>query len=171
MKRVSLFVLAATLIISGHHAIGGEKQSSDKQVRVNVSIWEGDPLGSEEEGTLKRVAQPTLVTLDGRHSSFMIGGEIVVPDGRKKVRFADHGVKMEVSPVLVDDGKIELTLTLSNTTLDKNTERRIQLHSESTQAIETVKQGEVVKLRLINRPGDKQLWAEVSAQEVTNASD
>jgi Flp pilus assembly secretin CpaC len=133
-----------------------------------VSVWEGDPLGNQGEGTLKRVAQPTLVTFDGRPSSFAIGGEIVVPAGRKKVGFADLGLKMEATANLGDDGKIQLTLTLSCTTLDKNSERRIQLHTEITQTIATVKQGEVVKVRLANQPADKQVWAEVSAKVLTN---
>ncbi len=66
----------------------------------------------------------------------------------------------------VKRGTIRLDLTLSNTTVGKRTKERIELNSESTRIIATVKLGEVVKLRWGKGTADKQTWAELSVEEI-----
>ena len=75
-------------------------------------------------------------------------------------------VAVRKSQIARQNGKIRIDIKLSNTTIGERTEDRIQLHSESTRTMTTVRLGEVVKLRLGKGSAEKQTWAELSVEEV-----
>jgi hypothetical protein len=111
------------------------------------------------------LAEPRLITLENRPFSFVAGGELPLRDG-KSVKFQPFGRMIEGKADAVKDGKVRLDITLSNTTIGERIEDRIQLHSESTRTITTVRLGEVVKLRWGKGGTEKQTWAELSVEEV-----
>jgi Flp pilus assembly secretin CpaC len=166
MRWSIVVAFAAALLFSSHSSAGGDKASSGKKFLFSLRVLEGDPLGSVEAGTLKILAEPNIVTLDGRSFSFRSGGELTVPDGPKAIEFVEFGRKIEGKPSAAKDGKIRLDITLSNTTIGKKSKDRIELNTESTRTITTVKRGEIVKLRWGKGKADKQTWAELSVQEI-----
>src|SRR6266705_3059258 len=89
---------AAAMLVGGHSTAEGDKSSPGKQLRINVRVFEGDPLGSQEAGTLKVLSEPRLVTLENRPFSFFSGSEMVVPDGSKGVQFIEVGRMIKGKP-------------------------------------------------------------------------
>jgi hypothetical protein len=159
------FAAAAAMPVGSQSTAGGEQPPPGKQLLFNVRVFEGDPLGSREAGTLKVLAEPRLVTLENHPFSFASGGEIPVRDGQA-VQFHSFGRRIEGKPGAVKEGKLRLEITLSNTTIGERTENRIQLHTESTRTITTVRLGEVMKLRWGKGSADRQAWVELSVEEV-----
>src|SRR4051794_17574876 len=162
MKKLIPLAFAAALLVVGHSPAGGDKPSSAKQLQFTLDVFEGDPLGSREQGTLKLLASPRIVTLENKPFTFISGGEIAIPNGPQGVQFERTGLTLEGTPGAVKDGKIGLDLKLSNTTVGKETEDQIQLSTETTRMITTVKLGEVVKLRWGKGSADNQRWVELS---------
>ena len=165
MRWSIAFVFAAAMLVSSQITAGGDKSPSSKQLLFNVRVFEGDPLGSREAGTLKVSAEPRLVTHENRPFSFMSGGEIAVNDG-EGVQLVQVGRMIVGKPGAVKDGKVRLDITLSNTTFGQGNEGRTQLQTESTRTITTIRLGEVLKLRWDKGSADKQAWAELSVEEV-----
>jgi hypothetical protein len=165
MRWSITLVLTAAMLVGRQPTAGGDQPPPGKQLQFNVRVLEGDPLGSREAGTLKVLAEPRLITLENRPFSFVSGGELPVTDG-ESVQFQSFGRMIEGKPGAVKDGKVRLDITLSSTTIGERTKDRIQLHSESTRTITTVRLGEVVKLRWGKGGTEKQTWAELSVVEV-----
>jgi hypothetical protein len=165
MKWSITLAVAATMFVGSQVAPGGDKLSTGKQLQFNLLVLEGDPLGSREAGTLKVIAEPRLVTLENRPFSFLSGGEIAVNDGGS-VQFVEFGRMIKGKAGTVKDGKVRLDLTLSNTTVGERTEERIQLHTDTSRTITTVRLGEIVKLRWGKGSADRQTWAELSVEEI-----
>ena len=159
MRWSITLAFAAAMLVGDHSQAGGDKSLPIKQFLFKLRVYEGDPLGSVEAGTLKLLAEPTLVTLENGSITFAYGGgEPAIPAGFKDMKFDQMGRMIKGTPVAVKDGKIRLDITLSNTTVGKGTEKHIQLNTESTRTITTVKPGEVVKLRWGKGSADKQVW-------------
>jgi hypothetical protein len=161
----SMTLAAAVLFVGGQGVPGGDHTSSMKQLQFNLRVFEGDPLGSREAGTLKVVAEPRLITLEKGSFSFVSGGEVAVT-GIDGVQFVQSGRVLEGKPEAVKDGKIRLDITLSNTTVGKRTQEHIQLDTETSRTITTVRLGEVVKFRWGKGSADKQAWVELSVAEI-----
>ena len=69
----------------------------------------------EEDGTLKTLASPNLVAVNGEKASFLAGGEIPIPviqagTGTSSINiiFKEYGVKLDFSPTVIDSGIINL---------------------------------------------------------------
>jgi hypothetical protein len=165
MRRSIALTLVGVIFACGLSTAGGDRPAPAKQLQFNLVVYEGDPLGSREAGTLKVVAEPRLVTLENRPFAFLHGGEIAVPDSAKAVQFVEFGRRIDGKPGVVEDGKVRLDITLSNTTVGEGTEERRQFHTESTRTLTTVRLGEVLKLRWGKGNADKQAWVELSVVE------
>jgi pilus assembly protein CpaC len=65
-----------------------------------------------EEELLKILAEPTLVTTNGRPASMLSGGEfpVLVPQslGVVSIEWRDFGVRMEAVPIILGDGRVRL---------------------------------------------------------------
>jgi hypothetical protein len=136
-----------------------------KQILINLSVFQGDPLGSKADGTLKCLAQPRLVTLEGREFQLQLGGEqaVELPSG---VKFVAFGRRVRGTPARVKEGKVEIDLTLEEITPVSPSGERVQLRTEATRTIGTFKLGEVVKLKWGKTKEGDQVWAEVSVEEL-----
>jgi RNA polymerase sigma factor (sigma-70 family) len=115
-----------------------------KQVQISITIFQGDPHGSREAGTLKALAEPTLVTEDGCPCSFMAGGvEVVYPGDPRKTKgipVCEAGRSIRITPTLgKENGTVFLDVTMEDSKLTEH------LHAVADHLIGTIKLGEVVK--------------------------
>jgi pilus assembly protein CpaC len=66
----------------------------------------------EQKKLARRLAEPNLTTLSGQKASFLAGGEFPIPiseeDGKVTVEFKSFGVRLDFTPVVLDDGLINL---------------------------------------------------------------
>ena len=79
--------------------------------RVEFQITE--PISEEE--LLKILAEPILVTTNGRPATIHSGGQfpILVPQafGTLSIEYRDFGVRMEAVPIILGDGRVRLEVT------------------------------------------------------------
>lgn len=66
----------------------------------------------EQKKLARRLAEPNLTALSGESASFHAGGEFPIPisqdDGKIQIEFKEFGVKLDFTPVVLDDGLINL---------------------------------------------------------------
>lgn len=71
---------------------------------------------SKENGLVKILAEPTLLTLTGQQAQFLSGGEFPIPvsggDGEVTVEFKEFGVGLKFLPVVLDSGRINMKLNV-----------------------------------------------------------
>ena len=101
----------------------------------------------KEEELLKILAEPTLVTTNGRPAVMLSGGEfpIVVPQtlGTVSIEWREFGVRMEAVPVILGAGRLRLevmpevserdfanALTINGTTVPALTQRKVNTQVE-----------------------------------------
>lgn len=69
----------------------------------------------EGNGFARTLAQPTLVAQSGRSADFLAGGEFPVPVpqalGQTTIQYKPFGIRLEVSPTVLAENRIALTLT------------------------------------------------------------
>ena len=74
------------------------------------------------EGHARVLSSPDLVTLPGSNATFLVGGQIPVPQsnglGTVAVVYKDFGVKLDVTPTLLGDGSIETKINPEISNLD-----------------------------------------------------
>lgn len=69
----------------------------------------------EQKGLGRRLAEPNLTALSGEKASFLAGGEVPIPvaqddRGRVTVTYKEYGVRLNFTPVVLDNGLINLKL-------------------------------------------------------------
>ncbi len=163
MRGSIALVFVAAMIVGNQGAAAEVKPLPPKQLQFTVRIFEGDPLGSPQAGTLKVLADTRVTTIENRPMSVVSGQEILVPDVRKPVQL---GRMLEVIPGLVKDGMLCLDMTLSSTTAGEKKNGRAQFHAQTTRTITTIKLGEVLKVRWGDGGAAKQSWVELSVDKV-----
>jgi len=98
-----------------------------------LSLFAFDPklnLGAflkalESQSILQTLAEPNLVTTNGKEASFLVGGEFPVPvvqggsgAGAVTVQFREFGIRLKFTPVLTDHRTIKMHLAQEVSTLD-----------------------------------------------------
>jgi pilus assembly protein CpaC len=98
-----------------------------------LSLFAFDPklnLGAflkalESQSILQTLAEPNLVTTNGKEASFLVGGEFPVPvvqggsgAGAVTVQFREFGIRLKFTPVLTDHKTIKMHLNQEVSTLD-----------------------------------------------------
>ncbi|MDA9319494.1 type IV pilus secretin PilQ [Candidatus Thioglobus sp.] len=81
-----------------------------------------DLKASETKGITKILSNPRVFTLDGQKAEIKQVDEIpytVIEDGVATLAFKDAGITLEVTPVLVGDGNIILTVAVTKSTADQ----------------------------------------------------
>lgn len=104
--------------------------------RAPVGVLKGGPikrlsnLGAaiealETGNRAKMLTAPDLVTQDNRKATMLVGGEIPVPVPQTSsgqtvivIQYKEYGVKLEVTPRIVDEDRVNLTLEPEVSTLD-----------------------------------------------------
>lgn len=68
----------------------------------------------EQRGLARRLAEPNLIALSGQTASFLAGGEVPVPtvrqSGEVAVEYKEYGIQLEFTPVVLENGLINLRL-------------------------------------------------------------
>ncbi|MBM6583661.1 type II and III secretion system protein family protein [Microvirga sp. BT689] len=68
----------------------------------------------EEKGLARRLAEPNLIALSGEKASFLAGGEVPIPVAAENdtitVTYKEYGVRLNFTPVVLDNGLINLKL-------------------------------------------------------------
>jgi hypothetical protein len=123
---------------------------------INVSVRQGDPHGSRAAGTLKVLAEPTLVTRAGHEASYSSGGTAQV-DGES----VELGNKLRVFADAAAEG-VRVKLSLEHTVLLEAAEATTRLRTDRALYSRKVKPGEVLKLDW-GRPSE-QMWVELSVE-------
>lgn len=79
----------------------------------------------QAEGVLQILAEPNLVTTNGKEASFLVGGEFPVPilqggsnAGAVTVQFREFGIRLTFNPQVVENGNIKLYVKPEVNTLD-----------------------------------------------------
>jgi pilus assembly protein CpaC len=69
----------------------------------------------KQNGLLKILAEPTLITLSGQQANFLAGGEIPIPVpgglGTVGIQYKPFGVGLGFTPTVLSSGKIHMTVT------------------------------------------------------------
>jgi len=67
---------------------------------------------AERNGLAATLAQPNLTTVSGETAEFLAGGQFPIPiadaDGAVTIEFRDYGVKLQYTPTVMADGRINL---------------------------------------------------------------
>ena len=163
------FRLAAIgfLFVGGGAAIGGEAPGAIRQLMFKAHVYQGDPLGSVQAGTIKALSEPILVTVENRPFSLHLGDDVPISTGSGK-EMIESGYSITGTPRFVKGDKLRLDLVVKNSTITENANDFVEVQSESTRTISTVKEGEVVRVR-IGKPGTdtgEQLWVELTYELV-----
>lgn len=76
----------------------------------------------QQRGEAKLLAHPTLVTTDGGKASFLAGGEVPIPIqqalGQTTIMWKEFGVRLEVAPTRLPDGRIRMAVKPEVSSLD-----------------------------------------------------
>ena len=104
--------------------ISGALSSSD----LNMLMMAGNSLAMlrmlQTEGSLRELAEPNLIAMDGQEASFLAGGEFPVPmvqGGEKNtvsIIFKEYGVRLNFKPTIIDEDHIRLELEPEVSTID-----------------------------------------------------
>jgi pilus assembly protein CpaC len=99
-------------------AIDYASLSGDRHVQGVIKALETD-------GTIKTLASPNLVAVNGEKAKFLSGGEIPIPvvqsgsgDNSISVVFKEYGVKLDFEPTVIDSGIINLRVVPEVSTPD-----------------------------------------------------
>jgi len=111
----------------------GVASNSTFNITQALSLFAFDPklnLGAflqalENETILQTLAEPNLVTTNGKEASFLVGGEFPVPvvqggsgAGAVTIQFREFGIRLKFLPILTDHKTIKIHLNQEVSTLD-----------------------------------------------------
>ncbi len=103
----------------------------------------------ERKNLARRLAEPNLTTLSGEPASFHAGGEVPIPvqgaDGEVTVTFKEFGVKLDFTPTVLENSKINLRLAPEVSEVDVT--RSVTTNGISVPGFATRKAETVVELR------------------------
>jgi pilus assembly protein CpaC len=112
---------------------GTAPQQNVLSVASALNIFAFDPklnLGAflsalQTEDILQILAEPNLVTTNGKEAYFLVGGEFPVPvlqgggnAGAVTIQFKEFGIRLRFTPVITGNGTIKLHLAQEVSTLD-----------------------------------------------------
>jgi Flp pilus assembly secretin CpaC len=132
------------------------------QFQFDMRICEGDPDGSREAGTLKVLANPTLVTLDNRTADFFVGGELAALSPEGAVQFVEFGTQVSVLARSVDDTWVHLDMKLEKTDRTDDPDPSVlKVAGHTSRTVGKFKLGEPVRM-LLDKGNGKKLWCDVT---------
>jgi len=115
---------------SGVGSIGGSSaatallQDTIGPTNIDVRI---DAL--EENGTIRTLAEPNLISMSGETASFLAGGEFPIPisgqNGEVTITYRQFGIGLSFTPTVLDDGLINLKVKPEVSQLDPTNSVRV----------------------------------------------
>ncbi len=112
---------------------GGSNAQNTLTIASALNIFAFDPklnLGAflqalQTESILQILAEPNLVTTNGKEAYFLVGGEFPVPvlqgggnAGAVTVEFKEFGIRLRFTPIITGNGTIKLHLVQEVSTID-----------------------------------------------------
>lgn len=108
---------------------GGLMSGALSSSALNMLVMGGNTLAMlrmlQTEGSLRELAEPNLIAMDGQEASFLAGGEFPVPivqGGSDKssvsIVFKEYGVRLNFKPTIIDEDHIRLELEPEVSTID-----------------------------------------------------
>jgi pilus assembly protein CpaC len=105
--------------------LGGVLSSS----ALNLLVMGGNTLAMlrmmQTQGSVRTLAEPNVIAMDGQQASFLAGGEFPVPivqsDGTRTsvtIVWKEYGVKLNFKPTIIDEDHIRLELEPEVSTID-----------------------------------------------------
>lgn len=117
--------------VGGSSGAGGSASRFSITDALNVFAFRPDlNIGAfvkalQAEGVLQILAEPNLVTTNGKEASFLVGGEFPVPilqggsnAGAVTVQFREFGIRLSFNPQVTESGTIKLYVKPEVNTLD-----------------------------------------------------
>lgn len=112
--------------ILGNRGVFGQTFSSTVNAlfrfNTNNMTWTGFVDALQEDGLIKVLAEPTLVTLSGQKASFLAGGQFPVPVpqglGTVAIEYKNFGVLLEFTPLVLGEDKISMKVVPEVSDLD-----------------------------------------------------
>jgi len=102
----------------------------------------------EGNGFARTLAKPTLVAQSGRTADFLAGGEFPVPVpqamGQTTIQYKPYGIRLEVSPTVLSDNRIALTVAPEVSEL--NFEDAITINGITVPSLTTRRAGTSIEL-------------------------
>lgn len=114
--EINISETAGLFVESMLNAVGGDAPSV-------LAQFDGDDIGVgirwlEQEGVIRMLSEPTLVTMSGRPATFVAGGEFAVPTvvgvggvGAVTTDFRTFGAIISFLPVVIDKDRIRLQVS------------------------------------------------------------
>ncbi len=75
----------------------------------------------ESKGFVRTLAEPNLTALSGQEAKFLAGGEYPIPvsdNGSISIEYKPFGVELNFTPVVLDEGNINLTINAAVSSID-----------------------------------------------------
>jgi len=95
---------------------------------LNLFVMGGNSLAFlralQQQGSLRALAEPNLIAMNGQEASFLAGGEFPIPvvqggqNGTVTIVFKEYGVRLNFKPTIIDEDHIRLELEPEVSTLD-----------------------------------------------------
>jgi hypothetical protein len=149
MRRYIIAALALVLLTRMTAPVSAQKGPGQREVTLDINVFEGDPKGSRAKGTIRLLARPRITTLEDRPACTRLGSSSIV-EGKYAVSAAFEG--MTFLPSRMPDGKIRLEV---DSTLAGAEPRRV---------VRTVKSGQEVKVELGKTPSGDMRWAVIKVE-------
>lgn len=142
------------------------------QVHIAVTVYEGDPLGTREAGTVRVLAQPQMVVQSGRPGMVAFGQDVLVPGPDGSITTERVGVTVEVLPVRQADGRVWVELNATHRYVTPGLGAKTAagfvpgFTEQALRAAVTTKPGETVRQRIAARSATDQTWVELTVRPV-----
>lgn len=158
--------LACLALLFAVPVVAAEPTEAGKQLLIKVQVKSGDPNGSVEAGTLKILSAPQIVTVENRQAQLMVGGQVpLVDEPSRDEDYAPIGLRVDIRPGKIDDGKVRLNFKLENShEVAVNGQPTRTIESRSVQTVLVAKLGEKLKLGGLTQNNEQQ-WIEVTVEE------
>jgi pilus assembly protein CpaC len=119
--------------LNGTVGIGPQPNQAQTTVTQALNIFALNPalsLGAlvkalENENVLQILAEPNLVTTNGKEASFLVGGEFPVPvlqgganSGAVTIQFREFGIRLRFTPTITPNNTIKMELHQEVSTID-----------------------------------------------------
>jgi pilus assembly protein CpaC len=95
---------------------------------LNLFVMGGNSLAFlralQQQGSLRALAEPNLIAMNGQEASFLAGGEFPIPvvqggqNSTVTIVFKEYGVRLNFKPTIIDEDHIRLELEPEVSTLD-----------------------------------------------------
>ena len=138
--------------------IGSSSLLADYEAKV--FLYQGDPKGNRQAGTLTLVSAPTLAMKSGETGGLLVGSQVQVGQQMMPV-----GHEVEVIPTAVDGGGVRVRVALKFHTLASGGGGAPQLTTTKEVATATMQAGGSMRVEMGKDPKNRH-WVDVTVRRL-----